>query len=258
MKKIAKIRKQKKEKIWYYHEKNFVKKLLLFISYKIIDMYDTYKNGTTFNEYGLTMYAGRQGSGKTTGMVEYLEWIRKTYPNTIIVTNFGYKYQHYEMYDWEQFFSIRNGEQGVVFAIDEIQNEFSSQAWNKFPEGLLREITQQRKQKVKIVATSQVFTRVAKQIREQTFEVVECKTLAGRWTWLKAHDAEEYNHVIDNPDKKLDLKRLWRKNFIQDKHLRTLYDSYQKIEKMRNKDYIPIQDRLSSKEALNIRMTESK
>lgn len=133
-------------------------------------------------------------------------------------------------------------------------NEFSSQAWNKFPEGLLREITQQRKQKVKVVATSQVFTRVAKQLREQTFEVVECKTLAGRWTWLKAHDAEEYNHVIENPDKKLDLKRLWRKNFIQDKHLRTLYDSYQKIEKMRNTDYIPIQDRLSSKDSLSIRM----
>ncbi|MCO4565035.1 hypothetical protein Si082_01929 [Streptococcus infantarius subsp. infantarius] len=96
----------------------------------------------------------------------------------------------------------------------------------------MAEVTQQRKQKIKIVGTSQVFTRVVKQLREQTFEVVDCKTLLGRWTFERAFDAEEYNAVADRPESKMKLHRLWRKNFVQSKRLRNLYDSYAKIEKM--------------------------
>lgn len=212
--------------------KSFFDKVLRFIICIIYDCYQRLFNLNDFREFGLTLYCGRQGGGKTMAMTEYLERMRKKYPEAIICTNFGYKHQNIEMTDWKQLFEVRNGLKGVIFAIDEIQNEFNSSAWQKFPEGLLAEITQQRKQRIKIVGTSQVYTRVVKQLREQTFEVVECRTILSRWTFTRAFDAEDYNVVCDRPDAKQKIRRLWRKNFVQTKKLRNLYDSYAKIDKM--------------------------
>lgn len=243
------MRKQRKRtKYFLYTAEHFFTKLFKFFYFKFLDIRNTFKNGRTFNEFGLTMYCGRQGAGKTTATVEYLERMRSLYPKAIIVTNFGYIHQHMEFTDWKMFFDVRNGEDGVIFAIDELQNEFESTAWKNFPPNLLREITQQRKQRIKIVGTSQVFTRVVKPLREQTFEVVECFTFLGRWTFTKAFDAQEYEAVIQNPTLKNKLRRLWRKNFVQDQKLRDLFDSYAKIEKMKNTDYLPMNERLSSKE----------
>lgn len=229
MKKKNRIQKETFETL---SDRSFWRKFVTFWVILAYDIYQRMKNGKTFSEYGLTLYCGRQGAGKTMAMVEYLERMRKKYPEAIICTNFGYIHQHVEMTSWEQIFELRNGDKGVIFAIDEIQNEYSSAAWQKFPEGLLAEVTQQRKQKIKICGTSQVFTRVVKQLREQTFEVVDCRTIAGRWTFTKAFDAEEYNAVAERPEVKMKLRRLWRRNFVQSAALREKYDSYAKIEKM--------------------------
>lgn len=215
-----------------YSEKNFFIKFLMFWIYLFKDIGYRLTHKKEFREYGLTLYCGKQGAGKTVAMTEYLERMRQQYPEALIITNYNYIHQDGELHSWEQLLTLRNGQKGVIFAIDEIQNEYSSESWKNFPEGLLAEITQQRKQRIKIVGTSQVFTRVVKQLREQTFEVVDCRTIAGRWTWLKAFDAEEYNCVCDNPEAKMKLKRVWRRNFVQTKKLRDLYDSYAKIERM--------------------------
>ncbi len=74
-----------------------------------------------------------------------------------------------QMTSWRDFMEIRNGTKGVLFLIDEIHSEYSSKSWKDFPEELLSEISQQRKQRIKIVATSQIYSRVVKQLREQAF-----------------------------------------------------------------------------------------
>lgn len=215
------------------------KKIGKFFYWVSIDIKYYIKTGKkAFKEFGLTMFCGRQGGGKTISMVEYLECMRNKYPKLIIVTNFGYKYETRPMKSWRDFTEIRNGLDGVIFAIDELQNEFSCTDWKDFPENLLMQITMQRKQRIKIVATSQVFTRVVKQLREQCYEVVECNTLLERWTFQRCFDAEEYNAVIENPDRKRKLRRKWRKSFVQDDYIRSLFDSYQVIEQMRQKQFI--------------------
>lgn len=213
----------------------------MFIYYLYKDIRYILKNGIKFNEYGVTIYCGRQGAGKTIAMVEYLERMRKKYPRALILTNFDYKKQDKQLEGWKEIFTVRNGEDGVIFAIDEIQNEYDSNKWKEFPEGLLREITQQRKQRIKIVCSSQVFTRVVKQIREQCFEVVECRTFMNRWTFLRAFDAEDYNSWVDNPDpeKKRKLPRKWRYSFIQTDELRELYDTYAKVERLVREGFQP-------------------
>lgn len=227
-----------KEKI--YSNIGFFKKLILLFYWIYIDIKERIKDPELFKEFGLTMFTGRQGAGKTMALVEHLEQLRAKYPKALIITNFGYEHQDYEFNDWNQLYTIRNGTKGVIFCIDEIQNEFSSAASKNFPEGLLSEITQQRKQRIKILATSQVFTRVAKPLREQCYEVVECITIAERWTFCKCFDADDYNAVIDSnkPDLKNKIRRKWRKNFIQDNEIREKYDSYEKVERMKKTTYI--------------------
>jgi ATP-dependent Clp protease ATP-binding subunit ClpX len=223
----------------------FRPKLLDFLKWVFLDVCFTLKRGKVFAEYGLTLYCGRQGGGKTISMVEYLERMRKKYPKALIITNFGYIHESCSMSSWRDLLEVRNGLDGVIFAIDELQNEYNSNNWKDFPEDLLREITQQRKQRIKIIASSQVFSRVVKQLREQCYEVVECRTVLGRWTFQRCFDAEDYNAVLDNPERKNKLFRKWRYSFVQSDSLRSLYDTYKKIERMRSTEFIPRHERVS-------------
>jgi Zonular occludens toxin (Zot). len=192
-----------------------------------------------FSEYGFSIFTGRQGAGKTVSMVRYLDLMRKKYPNVKIITNFNYAYADKRMKDWRDFMEIRNGEDGVIFAIDEIHSEYSAASWKDFPEALLSEISMQRKQRVKIVATSQVFCRVAKPIREQAFSVMVCRTYFSRLTFFKEYDAAEYS-TSDTPYKvKKSVKPIWKSVFVQSNALRRSFDTYEKIERMKKLDFIP-------------------
>lgn len=213
----------------------FITMIIDFIRWKIYDFLMLLINGRTFNLYGVTCYCGRQGSGKTIGVVEELERIKKIYPECIICTNINYLKQDLPLTSWLQLLYLRNGEKGVVFVIDEIQN--NGLDWSKFPETLLQVVTMQRKQKIKIYLTSQVYKNVVIQLRRQCFDVVECKTFLGRWTRHKCYDAEEYNNIIDisTPEKKMRLQKKWKYSFIQSNYLRNLYDTNQIVDTL--KDY---------------------
>lgn len=187
-----------------------------------------------FRPYGMRIYCGRQGSGKTVSMVRRAREIHEKYPNCKIVTNFDCSFADVVMTSLNDLLTIRNGIDGVLFVIDEIQNEFSSATSKDFPETLLSVITMQRKQCIHILASSQVFTRVSKPLREQCYEVVECRTFLGRWTSNKVYDAEDYNAVIDNPDpsRKFKLPKKEKFSFIQDDALRESYDTYSIIRRL--------------------------
>lgn len=214
-------------------EQKKIVKLTSFVLNKSKDIKKEY-GSKKFNEYALTIYTGRQGSGKSISIVERLEQIKRDYPDVVIMTNFGYTGQTAALTDWEQILTCRN-EAGIVFAIDEIQNEFDVYQSRNFNLEILKVITQQRKQGIKVLASSQVFSRVSKPLREQCFEVVECYTWGGRWTFQKCFDADDYNAFIDSPniDKKFAVPRKWRKNFVQTDDIREKYDSYAVIKSMK-------------------------
>jgi hypothetical protein len=208
-----------------------------FIYWLIHDIREAARNKLTrrFGEYGLTMFCGRQGGGKTVSLVEYLERMRLKYPRCEIYTNFGYENQTASLEGWQMLLD-RRSDSGVIFAIDEIHSEFSSNAWKDFPVELLREISQQRKQQVKIVATAQKYKDVAVQLRRQCFNVVECRTVGGRWTFQRCFDAEDYDSYVESnatAERKFKVPRKWRRNFVQTDALRGLYDTYEKIKAMR-------------------------
>lgn len=187
-----------------------------------------------FKPYGLKMFTGRQGCGKTVSLVNTLNDYHQEYPKAKIYTNFRYRHADGQLNSLNDLLTLRNGEDGMIFALDEIQNEFSSNTSKDFPENLLSTITMQRKQKIVILASSQVFTRVSKPLREQCFEVIECKTIFGRWTKMKCYDADDYNFMIDNldPKKKFKTPKKWKKSYIQTDDLRNCYDTMEVIKRL--------------------------
>lgn len=137
-------------------------KYLDLFRWLLVDFLERDKHRGEFREYGFTFYIGRQGAGKTISMVRYLELMKERYPDCIIVTNFQYYRADRIMTDWRDLLTIRNGTKGIIFAIDEIHSEYDSSKWADIPEDLLSEISQQRKQRIKIIASAQFFGRVAK------------------------------------------------------------------------------------------------
>lgn len=223
--------------------RRFIFSLPQLLRYKLKDLKNFNKD--YFKLYGLRVYTGRQGAGKTIGLVYDLERYRKRYPKAKIYTNFGYKYETAPLNSLNDLLDpdLKNGTDGVIFAIDEIQNEFSCANSKDFPETLLSQVTQQRKQRVCILATSQVFTRVAKPLREQCFIVVVCQTLFSRYTRLKYYDADAYIEYADNPsrDKRRKLRKKDYQSFVQTDSLRDLYNSYLLIDRLSRVGFAPKQ-----------------
>lgn len=210
----------------------------------LVDFLERDAHRGEFREYGFTFFVGRQGAGKTISMVHYLDQMKQRYPDCMIVANFRYHQADRTMTDWRDLLTIRNGTKGIIFAIDEIHSEYDSSRWADVPEALLSEISQQRKQRIKIIASSQFFSRVAKPLREQAMTVVACRTFLGRFTVNREYDALDYACVVDNPlvvAKR--VKPLRHSSFVQSDSLRQSYDTYAKVERMQRTSFIPRADR---------------
>ena len=116
---------------------------------------------------------------------------------------------------------------GVIFGFDEIHMTLASDNWKARPDDLLYYISQQRKMHKQIVASSQVFTRIDKNLREQTNFVVECKSyLLGRLCTNKYYHTEEYICNDEKHDKGSKKRRFSKYNiFIARDYIRNSYDT---------------------------------
>lgn len=195
-----------------------------------------------FRPFGCWFYVGKQGSGKTMSLINRLEQLRKRYPRIKIYTNMGYKFETAPLKSLNDLLndSLYNGKYGTVFVIDEIQNEFSCRTSKDFPESLLSLITQQRKNRILILTTSQVFSRVSKPIREQCYRAIECQTFFGRYTRNIIYNGIAYADSFDLPPdrRKKASKRLGVDCFCQTDYLRNCFNSYQLIQRLSREGFV--------------------
>ena len=121
---------------------------------------------------------------------------------------------------------LENGEEGILYLIDEIHLEFNSLESKNIPIEIMVEVSQQRKQRKHIVGTSQVFMRLAKPLREQIDTVVICKNYLSciqRNIVINGKTAVEENGKLHAD---IIRKFLWF-------HTPKLYDSYDTYAKMK-------------------------
>ena len=184
------------------------------------------RNPDEFKEYGLHMVCGEQGSGKTISVVEMLLRMKEQYPKVKIRTNMSYKYQDDTILDWKDLVKNDNGEYGQIEVLDEIQTWFSSMESKNFPPEMLTEISQQRKQRKMLIGTAQVFSRIAKPIREQTTFVYCPMTLLGCLTIVRKTKPQYWD----------DEKQIFRRYiktyfFVHNSKIRNAFDTYEKVER---------------------------
>lgn len=137
-----------------------------------------------FNPDGLVVFCGGQGAGKTLSAVRYIDRLCKKYPAAILVSNIYLNIPSYkgEVLPYEgitEVAKLDNGYSGIICFIDEIQTEFNSLESAKIHPSVIQTISQQRKRRLHVIGTTQLFKRLAKPWREQCNVCVDCSLIAG-------------------------------------------------------------------------------
>ena len=190
------------------------------------------KNPEFFTHQGCIVFTGRQGNGKTIAMVEQALMWQKEYPKSKVITNLAYVQEDNELRHWNQLIDYKNGIQGVICCMDEMQNWFSSNQSKNFPPEMLQVITQNRKNRRVIMGTAQSFNRLAKPIREQATEVRKCVTLFGCITFVHRVEPE-----LDSTGEVVKWKHRGFYYFVHTEEIRNSYDTYKVIEALRNSGF---------------------
>lgn len=189
-------------------------------------------NPDKFGEHGVIIFTGRQGRGKTVAMAQQLLDYQDKYPLCKVTTNFNYKYQDKVLNHWRVLTDYNNGESGVVAAIDETQNWFSSNQSRNFPPEMLSVITQNRKNKRIILGTAQNFYLLAKALRSQCTEVRECYTVMRCLTIVRRREP-----VLDVSGEVVKYNNKGFYFFVHSDKLRNCYDTYKVIENLKKSGF---------------------
>lgn len=125
---------------------------------------------------GQWIFSGVQRSGKTLLLMHMVKHIVEQYPKCMIVSNisiFGIPCIPYQ--GPEDFEKYKNGKDGIIFILDEIQALYSSMESKNMPLSLIQVWSQSSKNRRLILGTTQRYSRAAKAVREQTSYHYECR-----------------------------------------------------------------------------------
>jgi len=213
---------------------------LRLISWVALDIARAIKNrGKKTHLYGIWCFVGLPGAGKTMSLVYYLDQQRRRYGDKIyIITNFYYAGEDAHLDGWQML--MQEYDRPVIFAWDELQNEFNSREYQRFPTQLVHELTQNRKGNGKqIVYTTQTFTAVDKNFRNLTTKVVDCRTYLNRLTVCRYYKREFYEARIEakSIERKVRVKPIKKERFLQSDYLRSRYDSFQRLDYLKGLNY---------------------
>lgn len=187
-----------------------------------------------FHPDGFICFTGAQGQGKTLSAVQYIHKLVKRYPSVILVTNCHLSFPDWSgtqlRYDgYEQISTLDNGYSGIILFLDEIQAEFNSLESKKIDPSWFSVICQQRKRRLHVVGTAQLFSRIAKPWREQFTACIRCRG------WF---DFLQYNQIISMDDveedengniikEKAGFGKLW----FRYPSLYEFYDTWERVER---------------------------
>lgn len=199
------------------------------------------RNPNELSVTGINIFCGPQGSGKTLSLVHYFKRIIKDYPKAIVVTNIEFNFDiPNKVIEYSGFedFQIENGIYGVIYLLDEIHLILNSLESKGVPLSIIVELSQQRKQRKLILGSSQVYSRMAKPLREQIRNVIVCKNYLGFFQFNYLIDAFE---TSENSNGKLEVKKIKTSFFFHIKEDYTNYDTYKKMS-----NYVGVRNNTSS------------
>ena len=151
------------------------------------------------------------------------------YAQKAVIEDYMHLNRVFPFNDGDDLMRYSNLIEGVVYLIDEIQLYFNSLESKNINMDVMTEISQQRKQRKHIICTSQVFSRLAKPLREQFNTIVKCNNFFGilqRNMYLRTEDLKTDDDYT-NPHGAVDYIQ-WFFHRVEDYER---YDTYYKIQK---------------------------
>lgn len=188
-----------------------------------------YENKNAFNDYGIVIFYGPQGQGKTVSVTHYAMQLKKKYPKILVGSNYDLKIEDFKVKNWKPLIDKKNGDYPILFCIDELSLWANSRDWQKMPKSILGELCFQRKNKRLILGTAQSISQLDKQIRLQcgSGEFRRCFCWLG-FINLVVRLRPEFD-TEGNLVKKHFIGFYW---FLQDEQLRQNYDTLQVIKRL--------------------------
>lgn len=222
------------------------------IPYYILRDRFTSKNVIQFSEFYLIV--GRRGRGKTLTLSKILADYYEKYGDKIyIATNYDFKFANFNISGWEDF--LKDYDKPIIFAIDEIQNEFMARSWQDFPLPVFHEFTQTRKKNKMLIATAQDWSMVDKIVRTYSDHIIQVNIFFNRFVQMQYFTNMDYKVWEKGLLTGRDLQRLIYKKqwYIAHNELRDLYNTKENVNILDKyisfKDYSKILN--SSEKAIN-------
>lgn len=187
-------------------------------------------NPDYFYPDGIWVFCGPQGSGKTLSAVQCLQKICKEYPKALVVSNLDVKGIDNTIIPFEEYEQLKemdNGIYGIIFFLDELHVLWNSLESKDIPVSEMACFCQMRKNRRVIIGTSQVYSRIAKPIREQLKFAIDCRNFFGLLqmnTVLDPAESVEKNGVME-------AKIVGRHFWFHKPELYKSYDTLFKIER---------------------------
>lgn len=218
---------------------------LYYIFYDYL-IYKHYHKDKLFYGWGIHLFTGKFGAGKTSLMVIKAYEYCKKYPQLTILTNL--KLTNFPEYTSILHLScvddILNAPENTLVLIDEIGTIFNSRDFmsgkKSVPKALFQHLAQCRHRKMMIFGTVQRFTLLDKQIRDVSDTVTECRCSLrhpfSRMLTGMLYSIDEYEALTINPmyiPKCSDFSV-----YIQTEKYRHLYDTKEMVKGMLELKYL--------------------
>lgn len=190
-----------------------------------------------FEPAGIWLFCGAQGSGKTLSAVKCLKKLLKEYPGAIVCSNLeikGLSNPVIPFTEYEQLETLSNGIYGVIFLIDEIHVLWNSLESKNIPISEMATFAQMRKDRRVIIGTSQVYSRVAKPIREQLKYVIKCRNILKYLQINQVIDPNADGYTGEN-NGELEGELIQTSWFFHSPEDYKAYDTLNKIERFKRK-----------------------
>ena len=217
-----------------------------FYVFKDLGRYIIDKKWRDFNYWGLHLFLGRFGGGKTISMVRRAYWACKSHKGVTLLTNLDLKgfpedTNIIKLVNSEQ---IRKLPDKSIVLIDEIGTIFNSRDFasskKSVPKPVYQVILQCRHRRIMLLGTVQRWNLLDKQLRDIADSVTECHSWFGdpfsRYTTCAEYDAQQYDKWFNNP--LLPIRRIGYYGYVQTDDLRSKYDTIEMVEGMLDAEYI--------------------
>lgn len=193
-----------------------------------------YDSKSRFDEFGIVVFYGPQGCGKTMAVSEYAQRLYCKYPCCRIGSNFNYLLDDFDIKDFKTLLTEKNLDKDgnnlpIIFLYDELNQWAFSRDWQSMPKNVISELAFQRKNKRCILGTAQSIGQLDKQVRIQcaSGEFRRCYTFFDFIT-LVVRFKPDFDEEGNSRKKKFRGFYV----FFQTEELRYLYDTNRTIERL--------------------------